>query len=146
MLRKILAVVIGLIAGGIFNMALVQVSNMVYPLPDGVDPNNFEQFRAHVEANGLATGALIIVLIAHAGGSLVSGLVCGLIAKNAWYAAAVALGLVWTAGGITMLFLLPSPPWFAAVDVLSYVPCAILGVIIGGAITGGAPSQSVAAE
>ena len=86
MRRKILAVVIGLVAGGIFNMALVQVSNMLYPLPEGVDPNNFEQFRAHVEANGLATGALLIVLVAHAGGSLVSGLVCGLIAKKAWYA------------------------------------------------------------
>ena len=73
MLRKILAVVLGAFAGGVFNMALINVSNAVYPPLAGVDPNDIEAFRAHVVANGLATGALAIVLVAHAGGSLPDG-------------------------------------------------------------------------
>ena len=64
MIRKILAFLLGGIAGGVFNMALVTVSHAVYPLPEGLDPNDFEELRAHVEANGMPTGAMIIVLVA----------------------------------------------------------------------------------
>ena len=135
MIRKVLAVVLGGIAGGVFNMALVTLSNIVYPLPKGIDPNDFEAFRAHVEANGLATGALIIVLVAHAGGSFVSGFVCGLIAMRPWYLAATILGILWTCGGVAMLMMLPAPVWFAVADILLYVPAALLGVKLGAVLT-----------
>ena len=136
MIRNILAVLIGVVAGSAFNMAIVTVSQAMYPLPEGVDPNDFDAFRAHVEANGLPTGALILVLAAHAGGSLVSGLVCGLIAMRSWYVAAIGLGLLWTCGGIAMLMMLPAPTWFAVADVALYVPAALLGVMLGGTLTG----------
>jgi hypothetical protein len=108
----------------------------MYPLPEGLDPNDFEAFRAHIEADGMPTGAMIIVLVAHAGGSFVSGFVCGLIAKRSWYLAAAMLGILWTCGGIAMLMMLPAPTWFAVADVLLYVPSALLGVRLGGALTG----------
>jgi hypothetical protein len=136
MKRKILAVVLGAISGGVFNMALVTVSNAVYPLPKGIGPNDFEAFKAHVAANGLATGALIIVLVAHAGGSFVSGFVCGLIAMRPWYLAATILGILWLCGGVAMLMMLPAPIWFAVADVLLYVPAALLGVKVGAALSG----------
>src|SRR5262245_44461379 len=136
MIRKILAVLLGLLAGGAFNMALVTLSHVMYPLPDGIDPNDFEAFRAHVQANGLPTGAMLMVLVAHAGGSFVSGFVCGLIAKRSWYLAAAILGILWTCGGVAMLMMLPAPTWFAVADVLLYVPGALLGVTLGGALTG----------
>jgi hypothetical protein len=136
MIRKILAVVIGLVAGGAFNMAMVTASQAVYPLPEGIDPNDFEAFKAHVEAHGMPTGALIMVLVAHAGGSLVSGLVCGLIAMRSWYVAAIGMGILWTCGGITMLMMLPAPTWFAVADIVLYIPAAVLGVWLGGALTG----------
>jgi hypothetical protein len=144
MIRKILAVIIGLVAGSIFNMALISVSNAMYPLPPGIDPNDFEAFQAHVEANGLPAGALILVLVAHAGGSLVSGLVCGLIAGRAWYAAAIGMGLLWMCAGGAMLLMLPAPIWFAVADVVLYVPAALLGVRLGGALTGRAAPPVVA--
>lgn len=136
MIRKITAVVIGIIAGSAFNMAIVMASHIVYPLPEGIDPNDFEAFKAHVEAHGMPIGALIMVLAAHSGGSLVSGFVCGLIAKRSWYAAAIGLGILWTCGGISMLMMLPSPIWFAVADVVLYIPAALLGVRFGGALTG----------
>ena len=142
MLRNILAVVLGIVAGSAFNMAIVTASHAVYPMPEGIDPNDFEAFKAHVEANGMPTGALLMVLVAHAGGSLVSGLVCGLIAMRPWYAAAIGMGLLWTCGGITMLLMLPSPIWFAIADVVLYVPAAIVGVWVGGALVGGNLKQS----
>ena len=124
-------------------MALVKLSQAMYPLPEGLNPNDFEALRAHVEANGMPTGALLIVLAAHAGGSLVSGFVCGLIAGRAWYAAAVALGVLWMCGGIAMLMMLPSPIWFTVADVLLYIPAALLGVKLGGDVTGrGTPTAA----
>jgi hypothetical protein len=135
MIRKILAVVIGIVAGGAFNMAMVTASHAVYPLPEGIDSNDFEAFKAHVEAHGMPTGALIMVLVAHAGGSLVSGFVCGLIAMRPWYVAAIGLGILWTCGGIAMLMMLPAPTWFAVADVALYIPAAVLGVRLGGALT-----------
>lgn len=135
MIRKILAVVVGFVAGAAFNMALVTASHAMYPLPEGIDPNDFAAFKAHVEAHGMPMGALIMVLVAHAGGSLVSGFACGLIAKRAWYAAGIGLGLLWTCGGIAMLLMLPAPTWFAVADVVLYTPAALFGVWLGGALT-----------
>jgi hypothetical protein len=141
MIRRVLAVLLGLIAGGVFNMALVTVSQAVYPLPEGVDPNDFEAFRAHVQAHGLPTGSLMMVLAAHIGGSFVSGFVCGAIAMRPRYLAAAILGVFWACGGVAMLMMLPSPIWFAAADVLLYVPGALLGAKLGGALTGGSASR-----
>lgn len=141
LLRKIIAVVIGIVVGSVFNMAVVTSSHAVFPLPAGVDPNDFEEFKAHVEAHGLPTGALILVIIAHAGGSFVSGFVCGLIARRPWHAAAIGLGLLWTCGGAAMLFMLPAPAWFAVADIALYIPAAVLGVRWGGALTASRPPR-----
>lgn len=137
MTRKILAVVLGFVAGSAFNMMMVMASSAVYPLPAGIDPNDFDAVKAHVTAHGWPTGALIMVLVAHAGGSFVSGFVCGLIAMRPWYAAAIGLGILWTCGGIAMLMMLPAPTWFAVTDVALYIPAALLGVRLGGALMGG---------
>lgn len=56
MIRKILAIVTGIVLGGGFNLAMVMASHAVYPLPEGVDPNDFSAFRTHVIAHGLPTG------------------------------------------------------------------------------------------
>ena len=146
MIRKILACVLGAFLGGLFNMSLITISNWAYPLPEGVDPNDLDALAAHVKANGMATGALIIVLVAHAGGSLVSGLVCGMIAMRSWYVAAISLGFFWTLGGIMMLTILPSPIWFAVTDLLLYVPAAVLGVMLGGRLTGRCSQHSTASD
>ena len=92
----------------------------------------------------MPTGALLMVLVAHAGGSLVSGLVCGLIAMRTWYIAAIGMGILWTCGGVAMLMMLPSPIWFAIADVVLYIPAAVLGVVVGGVLTGGSAKPSPA--
>ena len=132
MVRNVLALVLGLILGGIANMALVTVSTVMNPLPEGVVPNDLEAVREHMLEHPMPTGALLMVLAAHSGGSFVSGLVCGLVARRRWYRAAFGMGVLWMCGGIYMLTVLPSPPWFAVADVLLYVPAALAGVQLGG--------------
>jgi hypothetical protein len=43
-----------------------------------------------------------------------------------------------------MLLMLPAPIWFAVADVVLYVPAALLGVRLGGALTGRAAPPVVA--
>jgi hypothetical protein len=144
MLRRVIAVIAGLIAGGTFNMILVTVSQAIYPYPESVDSSDFAQVREYLETNPLPLGALMIVLVAHAGGSLVSALVCGLIVKKNWVLAAIGLGLWWTLGGVAAVFLIPAPIWFAIVDIALYVPAALLGMLVAAKIVGGAPKETPA--
>lgn len=146
MARKITAIVVGIIAGMIFNMSFVLISQASYPLPEDIDPNDLEAQGEYRKENGWPMGALVLVLIAHAGGSLASGVVCGLIAMRNWTAAGLGLGIFWTMGGITMLFLLPAPTWFAITDVILYIPAALIGVMVGGALVGNKLAGPVNAE
>jgi hypothetical protein len=59
-----------------------------------------------------------------------------LIAMRPWYLAASVLGILWACGGIAMLMMLPAPIWFVVADILLYVPAPLLGVKLGGALTG----------
>ena len=136
MIRNVVAIIVGLFIGGSFNMGMIQLSHVVYPPPEGLDVSDFEDLKTYIVEHGMPLGSWVMVLIAHAGGSLVSGFVCGLIAMRQWYVAAIGMGLFWMLGGITMLFILPCPVLFAIADIILYVPAACLGVMLGGAITG----------
>ena len=134
MWRRIFAVVAGVIGGGIFNMLLVNASHILFPLPADVDPNDLESLKAYVTENGLPTGALVMILLAHSGGSFFSGFIGGLIVRRTWILAAIGFGILWTCGGIAMLMVLPAPIWFAVADTLLYIPAALLGMRLGGTI------------
>ena len=81
MARKFFAVVVGIAAGSVFNMALIMVSVAIYA-PDGLDFEDPDAMRAYVL--GLPVTALLIVLAAHGGGSFVGGAVCALVARQKW--------------------------------------------------------------
>jgi hypothetical protein len=142
-IRKILAIVLGYINGAVWNGLWVTLSQKLYPFPPGIDPNDFEAVREHIAISGWPTGALLLVLVAHAGGSLASGLTCGLIAGRRWYVGATILGVLWTLGGVAMLMLLPAPWWFAVADVVLYLPAALLGVHLAGGWLAPPPPQVV---
>ena len=56
-----------------------------------------------------------------------------------WYLAGAILGIFWTCVGIYMLTMLPALIWFVVADILLYVPAALIGVKLGGALTGKRP-------
>ena len=137
MIRNIVAIVVGFIAGNVFNILIIILSALVFPLPDGINPmEDMEKFQEFAAEKGLPLASLLMALIAHIGGSFVSGLVCGLIAKRAWFVAAIGIGTFFTLAGIYNLTQIPSPTWFAILDIVLYIPAACLGVMLGGAITG----------
>ena len=126
MVRNIVAVIVGLIAGSAFNMAMIMLSWMLYPPPAGVDlMKDPEAMKAYVAT--LSLPAILIVLVAHAGGALVGGLVASAIARRSPTVLGAIVGAFFLLGGIMNAMSIPAPPWFVVPDLILYVPCGILG-------------------
>jgi hypothetical protein len=129
-IRNILAVIIGLIVGGIVNMAIVTIGPMVIPPPAGVDMTTVEGLKA--SAHLLEPKHFISPFLAHALGTFIGALTAYLIAASYKGVLAYVIGVLFLVGGITACFLIPAPVWFMVLDlVVAYVPAAWLAIFIG---------------
>lgn len=125
MLRRLLGVAGGLLAG-VFVVALVEMlSARFYPLPADLDWRDPQALRQFLET--LPTGAFLSVLAAHALGAATAGLVCGLVVRERWLPGPLILGGCFLLAGLVSLWLIPHPAWFALCDTLVYVPAALAG-------------------
>lgn len=124
-LRNTLAVVVGIIAGGAANMAIITISGSVIPLPEGIDPNNMESLKENMHL--FEPIHFLMPFLAHALGSFVGALVAAMIAASHKMKFAIGLG-VWTMiGGIMAATMIPSPTWFIVADLtLAYIPTAFV--------------------
>jgi hypothetical protein len=129
MLRTILAIPCGMIAGIVSVTLIHLLSGMIYPLPAGLDMNDAEALNAYVASMPL--GALLLVLLAHASGSFVGALVCTLVAGRRWLVAVAIIGGFFLLGGILNLMQIHHSVWFAIVDLLLYLPAAYAGLQVG---------------
>lgn len=128
--RNSLAVVVGLVLGGIVNMALVVTGPRIFPPPAGVDMSDAKSLAAGVHL--LAPKHFLFPFLAHAAGTLVGALATHLAASTRRHALAHVIGALFLAGGITAAFIIPAPAWFIALDLLvAYIPMAWLGICLG---------------
>ncbi|MGB6037543.1 MAG: hypothetical protein WBG42_14810 [Cryomorphaceae bacterium] len=128
--RNILALVIGALIGGIVNMALILLSPMVVPLPEGVDPMNAQSLADNIHRFTAAN--FIMPFLAHALGTLAGAFIAVKIAATHKEKFAYAIGLLFLAGGIMNAFSIPAPTWFIALDlIVAYIPMAWIAVTFG---------------
>ena len=140
--RNVLAVIAGWLAGSIINMGLVTVGHSVMPI-EGVNPNDYEALAA-VMAEGLESKYFIFPFIAHALGTLAGALVAGMIAANHKMTFAIAIGGLFLVGGIMVSFVIPAPTWFVATDlIIAYIPMAFIGGKIAMKVTKSQPSSEI---
>ena len=122
MIKNILAVILGLIIGNITIMGLHYLGIYFYPLPEGVDMSDMTAIAEYVKIAPL--GSLLIVMLAHIGGTFIAGLSTTLLSKE--IIIAYVVGGFFTIMGIWNLYLLPHPMWFN-IEVVLYLPAAIFG-------------------
>lgn len=128
-IRNILAVLAGLIAGSIINMSLIMLSGSIIAIPDGVDNSTTEGLKASMHL--FEPRHYIMPFLAHALGTLVGATVASAIAIKNKLPVALIIGAFFLVGGVMMVFQLPSPMWFNALDlIIAYLPMAYLGFII----------------
>ena len=125
MIRKIIALLVGLLAAMALVMAIEGIGVELYPLPDGIDTENIDQMRKHVES--LPPQALLIVLSAWIVATVGGGLLACIIAKVKPLLFASLIGLVIMGGSIYTMLEIPHPTWFMA--------AAIAGILMAIFIT-----------
>ena len=134
--RNILAVIAGLVAGSLVNIALITLSPSLVPPPAGVDVTNAESLAAGIHL--FEPKHFLMPFLAHALGTLVGALVAYLVAATYKARFAYAIGVLFLCGGIAAGFMIPAPKWFIALDlVVAYLPRAWLAPRIGAAIQRG---------
>lgn len=125
-LKNILAVIAGIAVGSIVNMTLITVSGSIIAPPEGADVTTTEGLKASMHL--FEPKHFIMPFLAHALGTLVGALVAGLMAANNKMKFALGIGFVFLIGGIASVFMLPSPVWFSALDlIVAYIPMGYLG-------------------
>jgi len=123
--KNILAVIMGLVAGSAVNMGIIMISGSVIPPPEGVDNTTVEGLKAGMHL--FQPKHFLFPFLAHALGTFVGALLTALIAANRKILFAFVIGIFFLAGGIANILMLPSPLWFTIVDLVgAYLPMAFL--------------------
>jgi len=124
--RNILALLIGVIIGVVINLALIQVSSLVIPPPDGTDFTTEAGLKAGMHL--MQPKHFLFPWLAHALGTFTGAYVAARIAVSHRLFLAIIVGAIFLVGGVQMLFMLPSPWWFNVADLLlAYLPMSWLG-------------------
>lgn len=129
--KNVLAVLAGLVIGGLVNAGIIMISGSIIPLPEGVDPNDIESIKANMGI--YETKHFIMPLIAHAMGTLAGAFTAAKIAANRHVLWGILIGGCFMIGGIMMINMLPEAPmWTKIVDLgLAYLPMGYLGARLG---------------
>ncbi len=133
-LRNGLAIITGVIVGGIVNIGIINISGSIIPPPDGTDSTTMEGLKAAMLL--FEPKHFIFPFLAHALGTFVGAFLAALIAATHKMKFALGIGLFFLIGGIYMVFMLPSPVGFIILDlVVAYIPMAWLGGKLAGEIS-----------
>ena len=118
------------LVGAISNSFVLQLGLMLIPPPVGANFNTPEGLSASMPL--LSPKHFIAPFAAHASGTLVSAILLTWLLKATSKNLALIAALIFFAGGLYMVMILPSPLWFDMLDLsLAYFPMGLLGYWIG---------------
>lgn len=124
-----MSVLAGVIAGGLAVALIEMINSSVYPMPLDLDTTDMAKMTEYIKS--LPNAAFTLVIVAHAIGALVAGLVAGMVAKTGRMNVgliAAAIMLVFT---ILNYIFIPHPTWVPIVDVIATVIGGVIGAKIG---------------
>ena len=122
-IRNIIAVIAGIIFGSAVNMGIIMISGSIIPPPDGADVTTMEGLKESMHL--FQPKHFILPFLAHALGTFAGAFLAAIIAANHRIKFALGIGLFFLLGGITNIFMLPSPTWFTILDLIgAYIPLA----------------------
>lgn len=128
------AVLLGLVLGSLVNLGLVTAGAALVPLPAGVDPADTDSVAQAVHR--FEFRHFVFPFLAHALGTFTGALVAALVARSHAVAAAVAVGMLFFAGGVAASTMIPAPLAFVVTDLLlAYGPTAAAGLLLARRVT-----------
>ena len=128
-LKNVLAVIAGWIAGSFVNMSLINLGHKMMPI-EGLDPTDMAAYAEVMPT--LDAQHFIFPFLAHALGTLIGAFIAAILAASHKMKFALGIGVLFLLGGIAINYMLPGPMWFTALDILvAYIPMAWLGGSLG---------------
>lgn len=129
-LKNVLAVIAGVVIGGLANAAIINLSGTMFPV-EGLDPNDPESIKASMANMPLVN--FFMVWLAHALHAFLAGFIITKFAANSHKTWALVGGAIVLLGGLMMAMQIGGPTWFLAADLLlAYIPMAYLGWMLAG--------------
>jgi len=124
--------ILGFLAGAAVAMVIIAavegISNIMHPLPEGLDTTDMEAMRAH--AKTLPSSAFVMVLLAWSLGALGGGWLAAKIARRSPGTHGLAVGLLLLLGAVINLLLIPHPGWMWPAGVLLPPALGYLGGLL----------------
>lgn len=116
MIKKIGAVLAGMISAGCTVFLVQSIGQYFYPFPEGTDSSDMEALKLYVQNAPFM--ALFFVIISYFSGALVSGYVSTRIANDGKVVYAIICALFFLIASIYNMFMLPTPIWFWILGIL----------------------------
>ncbi len=115
-------------------MGIIKLSGSIIPPPEAADITTMEGLKATMQLFELKH--FIFPFLAHALGTFVGAFLAALIAASHKMKFALAVGVFFLIGGNASVLMLPSPLWFAVLDLtVAYIPMSYLaGKLVAGKI------------
>src|SRR5450432_3256679 len=130
MIRKIVAVVLGVaVAFGLVAL-LEAIGHALYPLPEGLDFHNPEHLKIY--AATVPLGALWCVLGAWLVATLAGGWLAAFIARERPLLFSAIVGAVVLVATIANLVMIPHPGWFSVTAIVTIPIAAVCASLIAG--------------
>lgn len=127
--RNIVAVLSGLVLGSAVNMGIIMVSGHLIPPPNGADVTTMEGLKASMHL--FQPKHFLFPFLAHALGTLSGSAITAYLCADRKTTFSFLIGFFFLAGGIANVFMLPSPLWFAVLDLAgAYIPMSYIAVRI----------------
>jgi len=124
-LKNAIAVISGFLIGSIVNGGIIMISASVIPPPDGADVTTMEGLKASMHL--FQPKHFLMPFLAHSLGTFSGAFLASKIAATHQMKFALVIGILFLAGGITNVVLLPSPLWFSVLDLgIAYLPMSYL--------------------
>lgn len=135
-LKNIIAIVAGVIIGGVVNYALVIAGSVMVAPPPGVDMSDMTSIADNIDQFGPMN--FLVPFLAHALGTFTGALATCTLAVDYKRVLTLAIGCIFLAGGLSAALMIPAPAWFIAADLLlAYLPMAWLALLVGKATRAG---------
>ncbi|WP_010576334.1 hypothetical protein [Leptospira alexanderi] len=124
-IQNIIAVIAGAVFGSIVNMGIIMISGHIIPPPGGTDVTTMEGLKASMHL--FQPKHFILPFLAHALGTFAGAFLTAMVSTSHKIKFALAVGVLFLAGGIANIIMLPSPVWFTILDLVgAYVPTSYL--------------------
>ena len=133
--KNVVAVIVGLIIGGVVNMGIINLGSSIISPPPGVDPSDIESIKAHTSAYSAIH--FVIPFLAHALGTLVGAFLAVKLSASKKQMLAWIVAAFFALGGSMMAFMLPEFLKYSIFDLIfAYFPMAWIGGKLAGAGSG----------